>query len=216
MPPPVFVDNGHVNDHRHPAMFPPRLNFMPRMPMHQERPRIPPPMNFPPVIGQPPPVTVLVPYPVVLPIPLPIPIPIPLTSFIQAHCASKVKTEAKSDDNEGPLDFTMNSDKNKEESKVTKEVNEPVSTVYDEQNSDPNDRIEDNERTEEDTPETGNPEQTLPKFKITRLGNKMAKIVTKPREPSESTRPLRKRRRLVDVATEDDALIPKTRKIVQV
>ncbi|XP_059057577.1 sine oculis-binding protein homolog [Achroia grisella] len=219
MPAPVFMDP--LNEHRHPNMFPPRLNFLPRtgIPIH-ERPRIPPPLNFPPPLGQVPPVTVLVPYPVVLPIPLPIPIPIPITSFIQAHCANKVKTEVKSDDTEGPLDFTMNSDKRKDEDVNSCENNAEVledntNTVISEVNNE-NDRIEDDDKMETDATDTGNAEQTLPKFKITRLGNKMAKIVTKPREPSESSRPLRKRRRLVEVTTEDDVLIPKTRKIVQV
>ncbi|XP_060801475.1 sine oculis-binding protein homolog [Amyelois transitella] len=227
MPPPVFMDTGPgmPNELRQP-LFPPRLNFMPRpgMSMPHERPRIPPPPNFPPAFGQAPPVTVLVPYPVVIPIPLPIPIPIPLTSFIQAHCANKVKTEVKSDDNDGPLDFTINSDKNREkESNKTNVVNgdNHSETTEDrtancEENKEVEDRLEPEEGTEVESTESGNPEQTLPKFKITRLGNKMAKIVPKPREPTEAPRPLRKRRRLVEVTTEDDALIPKTRKIVQV
>ncbi|KAM3957098.1 sine oculis-binding protein [Aphomia sociella] len=222
MPPPVFMDTGLPNDHRHPNLFPPRINFMPRagIPLH-ERPRIPPPLNFPQHLGQAPPVTVLVPYPVVLPIPLPIPIPIPITSFIQAHCANKVKTEVKNDDSEGPLDFTMNSEKGKGEDNVNNSENNqevldredkiPFSEAHNDK-----DRIEKDEKMDIETSDAGNPEQTLPKFKITRLGNKMAKIVTKSREPSESSRPLRKRRRLVEVATEDDVLIPKTRKIVQV
>lgn len=221
MPPPMYMDGPPHHDPRHP-MFPPRLNFMPRIPMHQERPRIPPPLNFPAPIGQAPPVTVLVPYPVVLPIPIPIPIPLPLTSFIQAHCTNKIKTEAKSEDNEGPLDFTMNSDKKKDEpggidSNTDPDIPENSSNNnHCEPSSDLNERIEDDDKTDGEVAETVNPEQTLPKFKITRLGNKMAKIVTKPREQPESTRPLRKRRRLVEVATDDEALIPKTRKIVQV
>lgn len=225
MPPPVFMDNAHphLNDIRHPGMFPPRMPFLPRpsIPMPHERPRLPPPINFPQPLGQAPPVTVLVPYPVLLPLPIPIPIPIPFSAFFQAHCASKVKTENKSEDTEGPLDFTMNSSKRDEEEPPAN--SEPSDTTTEksgtpEQNkseADVNERLED-ERAENETAETSNPEQTLPKFKITRLGNKMAKIVPKPREPSESTRPLRKRRRLVEVATEDEAFIPKTRKIVEV
>lgn len=218
MPPPMYMDGGPAHhDPRHP-MFPPRLNFLPRIPMHQERPRIPPPLNFPGPIGQAPPVTVLVPYPVVLPIPIPIPIPLPITSFIQAHCANKVKTEAKTEEGEGPLDFTMNSDKRKDEvNRIETNTDTEVAenNTICEPNGDISERIEDEDKNEDETTES-NPEQTLPKFKITRLGNKMAKIVTKPREQPESTRPLRKRRRLVEVATDDDALIPKTRKIVQV
>ncbi|KAG6440773.1 hypothetical protein O3G_MSEX001428 [Manduca sexta] len=219
MPPPMFMENHH--ELRHPNMFPPRLNFMPRpgMPMHQERPRLPPPMNFPQPLGQAPPVTVLVPYPVVLPIPLPIPIPIPFTSFLQAHYASKVKTEPRPEDTEGPLDFTMNNDrKRNEESNVSNELNtDPVeNNASSEANNEFNERIEDEDKNECEGNETGNPEQTLPKFKITRLGNKMAKIVAKTRETNDSARPLRKRRRLVEVVPDDEALIPKTRKIVQV
>lgn len=225
MPPPVFMDNAHphLNDLRHPAMFPPRMSFMPRpgIPMPHERPRLPPLINFPQPLGQTPPVTVLVPYPVLLPLPIPIPIPIPLSSFLLAHRGSKVKTESKNEDTEGPLDFTMNNNKRDEEinspniesaniSEVSNETNVNI-----ERNADVNERLEE-ERFDNGTLETANnPEQTLPKFKITRLGNKMAKIVTKPREPSESTRPLRKRRRLVEVV-DDEALLTKPRKIVEV
>lgn len=214
MPPP-FMDNHHEMRHPMPNMFPPRMPFFgPRhMPMH-ERPRLPPPLNFPQPLGQPPPVTVLVPYPVILPIPIPIPIPLPLSAFVQAH-ATKVKTEARADDAEGPLDFTMNHRRNEENVETppsealqeTPVLNEPEHTEVP--------RIEDDNSDNDTEVNEHEPEQTLPKFKITRLGNKMAKIVAKAREPSESSRPLRKRRRLVE-ATEDDALIPKTRKIVQV
>lgn len=209
MPPPVFMENGP--EMRLPSMYPPRPFLPPRpgIPIHQDRPRLPPP--FPNPLGQTPPVTVLVPYPVVLPIPFPIPIPIPITSFIQAHCLNKVKSEVKSDDTEGPLDFTMNGNKDEEKKSDEKEVVQEKDSI--EQNE-INERLH-NDRNENEYIEA-NPEQTLPKFKITRLGNKMAKIVTKPRESSESTRPLRKRRRLVEVTTEDDPLIPKTRKIVEV
>lgn len=208
MPPPVFLENNHINDHRHP-IFAPRP-FLPPGMMPQERPRLFPPLNYPP-LGQTPPVTVLVPYPVILPIPLPIPIPIPLTSFMQAHRASKVKTETNNDDTEGPLDFTMNGDKKKNEENISNVLSESLDADINDQSNDINERIEDlsNESIEI------NPEHTLPKFKITRLGNKMAKIVAKPRESAESSRPLRKRRRLVE-ATDDDSLIPKSRKIVQV
>lgn len=218
MPPPMFLDN---HDPRHPHnMFPPRLNFMPRPGFPLERPRLPglpPPLSFPTPVGQAPPVTVLVPYPVILPIPLPIPIPIPFSAFVQAHCANKVKTESKPEDVEGPLDFTMNSDKKKVEEAIasSRELNAESANDQSPVSEQNNERVED-DKMESEINETGNPEQTLPKFKITRLGNKMAKIVSKSREPSESTRPLRKRRRLVEVTTDDEALIPKTRKIVEV
>ncbi|CAH4033936.1 sine oculis-binding protein homolog [Pieris brassicae] len=216
MPPPVFLDSpGHINDYRHPGMYPPRFGFMPPRPMMpQERPRIIPPINFSHAIGQPPPVTVLVPYPVVLPIPLPIPIPIPLSSFLQAHRVNKVKTEVNSDDTEGPLDFTINSDKNdaKESENSQSKFNTEKETYTNELNKDDTRLESEKESLVSET----NPEQTLPKFKITRLGSKMAKIVTKARETSESSRPLRKRRRLVEVTPDDDSLISKTRKTVEV
>ncbi|XP_068617421.1 sine oculis-binding protein homolog [Battus philenor] len=213
MAPPVFEPPTHLNDHRY--MFQPRVGFPPRPGFMQERPRIIPPMNFPQPLGQAPPVTVLVPYPVILPIPLPIPVPIPISSFLQAHL-SKVKTETNNEEPEGPLDFTMNSAKKKiddSEDPIEVEIQAAI------QQTNLESIVEENKRLEKDqneTSETRNPEQTLPKFKITRLGNKMAKIVAKTREPSESTRPLRKRRRLVEVTTEDEPLIPKTRKIVEV
>ncbi|XP_013141589.1 PREDICTED: sine oculis-binding protein homolog [Papilio polytes] len=208
--PPVFEPPPQINDHRY--MFQPRLGFMPRPGLMPERPPIMP-VNFAQPLGQPPPVTVLVPYPVILPIPLPIPIPIPLTSFIQAHL-SKVKKETTTEDSEGPLDFTINGDKRKA-SNTTEAENIEIQAAI-QQTLQP--IVEENERTDEknDTNECKNPEQTLPKFKITRLSNKMAKIVSKTREPAESTRPLRKRRRLVEVATEDDSIIPKSRKTVEV
>lgn len=110
----------------------------------------------------------------------------------------------------------MNSDKKKEE-EAGESTNETIPEPPEDINPDGdqnNERIEE-DKTESEGTDAGNPEQTLPKFKITRLGNKMAKIVAKSREPSESTRPLRKRRRLVE-ATDDEALIPQTRKIVEV
>ncbi|KPI95876.1 Sine oculis-binding protein-like [Papilio xuthus] len=211
MPPPVFDPPPQMNDHRY--MFQPRLGFMPRPSLIPERPPLMPPLNFAQPLGQPPPVTVLVPYPVILPIPLPIPIPIPLTSFIQAHL-SKVKKETTTEDTEGPLDFTINSDKKKAANTTDAENIEIQAAIQ--QTLEP--IVEENERTDDknENNESKNPEQTLPKFKITRLGNKMAKIVSKTREQSESTRPLRKRRRLVEVTTEDDPIIPKTRKTVEV
>ncbi|VVD00641.1 unnamed protein product [Leptidea sinapis] len=213
MSPSVFLDNpAHLNEHR-PQMYPPRFGFMAPPPMlPQERPRIVPPVNFSQAIGQPPPVTVLVPYPVILPIPLPIPIPIPLTSFLQAHNIRKMKTEVNTEDTEGPLDFTMNSDKKKETNSTELTPRNEKSDEYEiTKNND--ERLSDNDPGDENE---SNPEQTLPKFKITRLGNKMAKIVAKTRESSESSRPLRKRKRLVEVANEDEAIITKSRKIVQV
>ncbi|KAJ2951260.1 hypothetical protein O0L34_g5661 [Tuta absoluta] len=218
MPPPMYMENGHElrpPNMPMPNMFPPR-HFLPRTMISHDRPRLPLPLNFPHAMGQAPPVTVLVPYPVIIPIPLPIPIPIPFNAFLQAHCLNKVKTEAKTDDAEGPLDFTMNSDKNKDEKSNCENTPPVVEERHDfTEENEIHKRLED-DRSETEATETGNPEQTLPKFKITRLGNKMAKIVAKPREQSESNRPLRKRRRLVEVDAEDDSLIPKTRKIVEV
>ncbi|XP_032516788.2 sine oculis-binding protein homolog isoform X2 [Danaus plexippus] len=213
MPPPVFMDSNHMNDHRNP-MFQPRVNFMPPPGMHQERPRLFPPLNFHQPINQAPPVTVLVPYPVVIPVPIPIPIPLPLSSFIQAHCTNKVKTEVNTDDAEGPLDFTMNPAKKNEcnQPEVHEEIDPAATEQASQQINNHNERVDDDSQNNTET----NPEQTLPKFKITRLGNKMAKIVSKTRENAESSRPLRKRRRLVEVATDEETLIPKTRKIVQV
>lgn len=216
MPPPGYPS---PHDLRHPGIFPPRFNFMPRgIPIHHERPRPPLPMNFPQTFGQAPPVTVLVPYPVILPVPLPIPVPLPLSAFLQTHQLNKVKTENKDEDTEGPLDFTMNNKKD-EEIASSSDLN-PVTNNSDEvrqvcEDNEINERLSEDNTIENDVSDTANPEQTLPKFKITRLGNKMAKIVAKTREPSESSRPLRKRRRLVE-ATDDEALIPKTRKIVEV
>lgn len=136
---------------------------------------------------------------------------------------NKVKPEVNNDDTEGPLDFTINSDKNK--NNKNEQINETSNDIQQNDNEAPdkrdldaeiNARIERETPPSEITPEVSNPEQTLPKFKITRLGNKMAKIVAKPREPAESSRPLRKRRRLVEVSSDEDPLMTKTRKIVQV
>lgn len=113
----------------------------------------------------------------------------------------------------------MNGDKNKlvetgtVETEAQTTTEERASTPQ--TNHETNERIEETERPEE-TADAANPEQTLQKFKITRLGNKTAKIVAKPREPCESHRPLRKRRRLVEMSTDDEVLISKTRKVLQV
>lgn len=215
MPPPMYMENlPPLNEPRIPNLF--QNNFIPRNPMGftAERPRLPPPLNIPQTgLAQPPPVTVLVPYPVLLPIPIPIPIPLPISAIIQAHC-TRLKTEVKPDDSEGPLDFTMNNDRRMEDSHSPL-TSPKLSTVNNAEDNE-NERNEADDNRETETQEPANPEQTLPKFKITRVTNKIAKVVNKPRDMSESTRPLRKRRRLVEVSTDEDNLIAKTRKIVQV
>lgn len=192
-------------EHRIP-MFPPHFMPRPAVSFPQERPRLNiPQLNIPHVgLSQPPPVTVLVPYPVLLPIPVPIPIPLPFSAFIQAN-RNKYKPESRADDSEGPLDFTMNGNRERSMPEYTQNEIEDNSDKYDEDDHLNNDISDDSI--------VNNPEQSLPKFKITRVGDKMAKIVTK--RDSDSTRPLRKRRRLVEPPSDDDSIISK-RKIVRV
>lgn len=217
----MFMDNSippnHINDHRVPNMFPPHFMPRPHLPFPHDRPRLPPPITLPPqALGQPPPVTVMVPYPVILPIPLPIPIPLPVSTFAHAY-NNKPRTEVnKTEDCEGPLDYTMKT--------ITSKMLEENRTYDDHVNDEINNQAHENveisdlvvEEQERENIESNNPEQTLPKFKITRVNNKLAKIVSKSRDPSESMRPLRKRRRIVEAPDEEDNFIPETRKIVEV
>ncbi|GBP29407.1 hypothetical protein EVAR_22780_1 [Eumeta japonica] len=225
IPTAMYMDNIPPNYTTDRPNILPSSNFLPRpnIPFVQERPRVPPQINLPPTsLGQPPPVTVLVPYPVVLPIPLPIPIPIPIASFMQAHLLNKLRSDAtKTEETEGPLDFTINCDKKREAENASHETSEASETQSNnnetkENNYELNNTNEDMSKTESDNNEGSNLEQTLPKFRITRVGTKNPKIITKARENSESSRPLRKRRRLVEVPSDDDSpLISKSRKIVQ-
>lgn len=155
--------------------------------------------------SNPPPVTILVPYPIVLPVPIPIPIPMPIIDFLKA---AQVKLDAENKttttgnlngngnerrdslNDEQPLDFT----KSKDECM-------PILT----QQLRMNKTVESQQLIEEDEhqitisgfeklDEMDGQEQRLPKFKITRLASKRI-ISTK---ESESSRPLRKRKRVID------------------
>lgn len=204
----------------HPPNF---LSRPPLFPQDQMRPPIPPLLQQL-GIGPPPPVTVLVPYPIVLPIPLPIPIPIPILDIMKALNSKKVptdqsvhKSEPDESSSEEPLDCTMNGKKSHRDCDV--EAND--SEFDKNQESSPSEL--DLSKTKDCTMESidsSNPEQTLPRFKITRLGAaKLSKvIVPKARDYSESARPLRKRSRLVDVPVDEDCgpVVGKTRKPVHV
>lgn len=152
-----------------------------------------------PLFGaNPPPVTILVPYPIVLPIPIPIPIPMPIIDFLKAAQA-KLDEQNKSTENnrkddrtsvvndDEPLDFT----KSRDESSMpilTQQLrlNKPIESEQDEHQI----TISGFEKLDE----IDGQEQRLPKFKITRLASKRI-ISTK---ESESSRPLRKRKRVID------------------
>ncbi|XP_077294476.1 sine oculis-binding protein isoform X2 [Arctopsyche grandis] len=227
-PPPFFGNHqGPFQDPRlmRPSFFPPP-NFMHRphmFPQEQLRPPMPPPLHQL-GIGPPPSVTVLVPYPVVLPIPLPIPIPIPILDFMKALDSKKwpsdqknhQKPEPDESSSEEPLDFTINSKKPYTDIEV--DTNESKNTKEDSPGEADTSPAKSNEFTSQlEEVESPNPEQTLPRFKITRLGSKLSKvIVPKAKDYSESTRPLRKRSRLVDVPVDEDCspVVSKTRKTV--
>lgn len=153
--------------------------------------------------ANPPPVTILVPYPIVLPVPIPIPIPMPIIEFLKAAQAKLNEQNKDANDRNGgsnsrtanndePLDFT----KSKDESmpiltqqlrlNKTNEPSEPTSVEKDEHQI----TISGFEKLDD----IDGQEQRLPKFKITRLASKRI-ISTK---ESESSRPLRKRKRVID------------------
>lgn len=162
-------------------------------------PNVDPPRLFG---ANPPPVTILVPYPIVLPVPIPIPIPMPIVEFLRAAQAKLDEQKKNATENNGngrpgsvnddePLDFT----KSKEESSM------PILT----QQLRLNKTVEPQQIAEKDEhqitisgfeklDEIEGQEQRLPKFKITRLASKRI-ISTK---ESESSRPLRKRKRIID------------------
>lgn len=184
-------------------------------------------------LGAPPPLTVLVPYPIIIPIPLPIPIPIPIMNFVKAYESKKwpneTQTHPKADPEQStngsdePLDFTMNGPrKNINIIPLPPPVAEEQASIV--EKTQPEEIISATQSINNEFPghlesvDSSNPEQTLPRFKITRLGAKMAKIVIpKTKELSESTRPLRKRRRVVEPTDDECApVVSKTRKQVHV
>ncbi len=158
--------------------------------------------------ANPPPVTILVPYPIVLPIPIPIPIPMPIIEFLKAAQAKLDEQNRQATENENvsegrrtvsnddePLDFT----KSKDESSMPILTQQLRSNKTIESSSSPQTTIEKDEHEItisgfEKMDEIDGQEQRLPKFKITRLASKRI-ISTK---ESESSRPLRKRKRVID------------------
>lgn len=158
-----------------------------------------------------PPVTILVPCPIVLPIPIPIPVPLPFESFLKAakikierdniaKCSGTTESDTSAglspkpwatdaNDNhffnspvidEQPLDFTK--------TKSPINLNDGVHTKLNrtQHNSEHDDGCE---RILSDS----NAELKLPKYTISRISNR--KLITK---ELESSRPLRKRKRVVD------------------
>lgn len=234
MQPPPFFGNNQTpfQDPRllRPSFFHPQ-NFLPRPPLFpqdQIRPPIPPLLQQL-GIGPPPTVTVLVPYPIVLPIPLPIPIPIPILDIMKALDNKKVptdqtsvhKSEPDESSSEEPLDCTMNGKKPRRENDIEENDTEFDKNTFKTKESSPSElnltKTKDYSGTLECI-DSSNPEQTLPRFKITRLGAaKLSKVtVPKTRDFLESARPLRKRSRLVDVPVDEDCgpVVGKTRKPV--
>ncbi|XP_037049153.1 sine oculis-binding protein homolog [Bradysia coprophila] len=152
--------------------------------------------------ANPPPVTILVPYPIVLPIPIPIPIPMPIIEFLkaaQAKLDEQNKTAAESNgtdrtppvNDDEPLDFTKSKDESSmpiltQHLRLNKTIESPPIAEKDEHQI----TISGFEKLDE----MDGQEQRLPKFKITRLASKR-NISTK---ESESSRPLRKRKRVID------------------
>ncbi|CAH2047504.1 unnamed protein product, partial [Iphiclides podalirius] len=209
-----------------------------------QRPAAPDIPPFPP-LSQPPPVTVLVPYPVLLPIPLPIPIPMPMSAFARAHRLRPepsgeetepldfTMTDRKRDEAKPAPSIetakTLEEPRSLGEPRTLEEpstlgeprtLEEPRTLVEPRTLGEPRTLVEPRTLGEPRTlnePKSreadGSPEQALPKFKITRLAR--GKASAKARE-AESSRPLRKRRRLVEVPPDDEPLIPKTRKTVEV
>lgn len=153
----------------------------------------------------PPPVTILVPYPIVLPIPIPIPIPMPIIDFLraaQAKLDEQKKATAEHNGNDRkesvvedePLDFTKSKDESNmpiltQQLRLNKIV-EPQPVVEVVEKDEHQITISDFDKLDE----MDGQEQRLPKFKITRLASKRI-ISTK---ESESSRPLRKRKRVID------------------
>lgn len=169
--------------------------------------------------SQQPPVTILVPYPIVLPFPIPIPIPLPLDVLIRAaeyklkrdnpdgpspasKCSdgsdSKFPLAAHqpgSPSPDQPLDFTKARETEAAPSTIRHYFNES-DDESDGETVQPSANIDSRNRTQisdEEMNESGHPEPRLPKFKITRLHSR--RTVAK---ESESSRPLRKRKRIID------------------
>ncbi|XP_055853993.1 sine oculis-binding protein homolog A isoform X2 [Episyrphus balteatus] len=211
-----------------PSGFFPGPSFQPRPPfMPQPHPRFygglqhlfPPPDAISGLLGGPPPVTVMVPYPIIIPLPIPIPIPLPIMDFVkaaqkkeQAAMPPEIPTTSNakpSELNEEPLDFTKSKEEEPTLVENPPEAESLPSPVSKEQPIiNPEEHSDDNFK-----------EEKLPKLKITRLHSK--RLVTAsshspsftsattttpatatPKEaqtsPSECSRPLRKRKRIID------------------
>lgn len=174
----------------HQSRFPPLLSSTPsssipnvlKQPLHQT------------FLGAPiPPVTVMVPYPILLPLPIPIPIPLPLISFMKLAKENN-KAENNSESNRPfpspktvsdlnfnePLDFT----KSKSMSNIEHLKNEKSR----ESNCNESSSDESEDECHNDTSKYNHP-----KIKITRLHAK--RLIAK---ESEKSRPLRKRKRIID------------------
>lgn len=160
-----------------------------------------PNMDPPRLFGaNPPPITILVPYPIVLPVPIPIPIPMPIIDFLKAAQAkldaqNKAATENGNErrtslNNDEPLDFT----KSKDECMPILTQQLRLNKTLESQQLNEKDEHQITISGFEKLDEVDGQEQRLPKFKITRLASKRI-ISTK---ESESSRPLRKRKRVID------------------
>lgn len=200
--------------------FPPRPQFMP-----QPHPRFygglqhlfPPPDAISGLLGGPPPVTVMVPYPIIIPLPIPIPIPLPIMDFVKAAqkkeqtaipSETPTTSNTKSEEiNEEPLDFTKSKDEEVPLVENLPESEPSHSPIPKEQplinSEDQSDNLK---------------EEKLPKLKITRLHSKRLVTATSnsplftstttttppaaskelQTSPSECSRPLRKRKRIID------------------
>lgn len=183
-PPNLFpLRNASQRNIRFPHQGPPMAGPPPHfeLPPHHQLPRLPPGLGVPPV-------TVLVPYPIILPLPIPIPIPLPIlrppdpiklkTTPDENRPAETTTQPVEDSDDAQPLDYTKNFRRSP--------ILEPCQDV------------ENDTPSPQHSPSTSksseNPEQKVPKFKITRLASKrnLAKEIER-----ESSRPLRKRRCLL-------------------
>lgn len=164
-------------------------------------------MPLPPFLGsQVPPVTVLVPCPIIMPIPVPIPIPINIPEFLikllqmrnenpptgSISPGRSHRPDTQESDLNNNLDMRGNTE-GRGKSRQDREATDEESTIghLEVQKNDTGSETSDNESASRNR-------EVVPKIKITRLQSK--RILTS--RELDSTRPLRKRKRVVGIGSE--------------
>lgn len=173
-----------------PGASPTMANLRPAS-MSRETPNaLPPPFSSAFMGSQVPPVTVLVPCPIIMPIPVPIPIPINIPEFWLKLLSSEAASENHST-RRASGDLNNNNGTPPPNDSIKKDQGKADGTASTHHKDE-----SDSDVSETETSLASN--EVVPKIKITRLQSK--RILTT--RELDSTRPLRKRKRMVGIGSE--------------